>query len=61
MFNSSLERYDSPLKGKPTLPSVGQPTVIGGLLKVARTLNPSICRDFGWSARPLARLRLGAN
>ncbi len=47
MINPSVESIDSPLKEKPTLPSVGQPTVNGDLFKVAQTLISSHCGDFG--------------
>ena len=50
------ELSDPPLKEVHMLPSVKT-----GLFKVAQTLNFSLRRDFGQSARPLVRLRLGAD
>ncbi len=34
---------------------------LGALSKVAETLNFDLHGDIGWSARPLVRLRVGAN
>ena len=63
--NPSLESRDSPLKEKATLLSMELPAVKGVPFKMAQTLNCDLRGDFGWSARPLARplarLRVGAN
>ena len=59
--NPSLGSCDSPLKRKPTLPSMELLTVKGTLYKIARTLDPNLHGAFNQNARPLARFRAGAN
>ena len=61
MINPSLESYDSPLNRAPTLPSVRSPSVTGPSGKVISILDFGPYGNFGLSARPLARPRLGAN
>ncbi len=59
MVHPSLESCDPPLQGKPTLPSLGQPTVKGAALEVDQTLDFSPFRSCDQGARPLARLGFG--
>ena len=59
MVDPSLESCDGLLQEKPTLQSLGHPTVKGAALEVDRTFDFSPYRSFIQGARPLARLGFG--